>query len=598
MARNANQPGNFMTGAMQGFSFVEGIGRRNRMDERQETKDRRNKKLYDDEMSLRKIKGRESVLKWWDGMSSEEKWAYKSMIDANPDKYEFLFNKELQVEHKEAIGYIKEYVEKAETNPEGLKQAIKGANILWEKEINTGTDDHGNVAKKKEIISAVLGPSGKTVMFKLRITRQDGSTYEAPVTIERNGATGSIVKPIPIEDILSDITKREHLMEANFDAELISLGDYSAEKEEKASKALKGEQDFEMKKMATDYAYKSKLAKEKAGREGQKNRYTHYGNEKTGFFIYDKTTGEIKTKKKDGKGSTYTGEMPKYMHDVFAAGSVFNEATGMYEKQLDAERMTNFTGYLSALGIDKFETVEARDALTKFIQVEKAVADIADKTPEQIATIQRHYPKAGHMINAAMSDEQKKEQGVHATRQTDMGKYLSTATDAQVKTAWKQLLARPGLSDKKKKEFVSALTLDQRKALMLEEAEETPSVFKDGAKKGAKAKVTGTPDPSASTASLPVKEHNAPSTAAKESLEGVNLATPKKKPEERKPTPAEKAVTKRIAELSEIKAAGGDITSEIARLMKSLEKQGVKKSIIDKLVKAMMTPDEAAAAER
>lgn len=77
--------------------------------------------------------------------------------------------------------------------------SIEQANLLFGDLINTG--DGG----QKRIVGWVPAPNGEDVMLELEVTREDGSTYRAPMTEGRGTEEDALVKSVPMETLVNHI---------------------------------------------------------------------------------------------------------------------------------------------------------------------------------------------------------------------------------------------------------------------------------------------------------------------------------------------------------------------------------------------------------
>ncbi len=80
-------------------------------------------------------------------------------------------------------------------DPDSLQQA----NLLFGDLINTGNSG------QKRIVGWVPSPNSNDVMLELEVTREDGSTYRAPMTEGRGTEEDAIVKSIPMETLVNHI---------------------------------------------------------------------------------------------------------------------------------------------------------------------------------------------------------------------------------------------------------------------------------------------------------------------------------------------------------------------------------------------------------
>ena len=109
-----------------------------------------------------------------------------------------------------------------------MPSLLEGMNHVFASQLAKGTDDKGEPAKK-EIVSFTMDPRDKSFIPELKITRKDGSSYTAPMTVdpltgERSSSPDSIVKKITIPQIADYLGVAEGLINLA-DAKQVSLGD-------------------------------------------------------------------------------------------------------------------------------------------------------------------------------------------------------------------------------------------------------------------------------------------------------------------------------------------------------------------------------------
>lgn len=80
-------------------------------------------------------------------------------------------------------------------DPESLEQA----NVLFGDLVNKGEGG------QKRIVGWYPAPDGEAMMAELEVTREDGSTYRAPMTEGRGTEEDAIVKRIPLDDIVNHV---------------------------------------------------------------------------------------------------------------------------------------------------------------------------------------------------------------------------------------------------------------------------------------------------------------------------------------------------------------------------------------------------------
>ncbi|HBK37490.1 MAG TPA: hypothetical protein DDZ35_11990 [Halomonas sp.] len=78
-------------------------------------------------------------------------------------------------------------------------ESLDQANLLFQDMINKGEGG------QKRIVGWYPAPDGEAMMAELEITREDGSTYRAPMTEGRGTEEDAIVKRIPLEDLANHI---------------------------------------------------------------------------------------------------------------------------------------------------------------------------------------------------------------------------------------------------------------------------------------------------------------------------------------------------------------------------------------------------------
>lgn len=78
-------------------------------------------------------------------------------------------------------------------------ESLDQANLLFQDMINKGEGG------QKRIVGWYPSPDGEAMMAELEITREDGSTYRAPMTEGRGTEEDAIVKRIPLEDLANHI---------------------------------------------------------------------------------------------------------------------------------------------------------------------------------------------------------------------------------------------------------------------------------------------------------------------------------------------------------------------------------------------------------
>jgi len=110
-------------------------------------------------------------------------------------------------------------------------ELLKAAGILYQEEIKTGIGDvdpaTGKTIKNKELGRIMVTPDGAGVVLGLKVTYDDGSTAERPVTNNRTAREDDKPKVIPISDFIGTGYKRAALsreMVANANSIRTSLG--------------------------------------------------------------------------------------------------------------------------------------------------------------------------------------------------------------------------------------------------------------------------------------------------------------------------------------------------------------------------------------
>lgn len=78
-------------------------------------------------------------------------------------------------------------------------ESLDQANLLFQDMINKGEGG------QKRIVGWYPSPDGEAMMAELEITREDGSTYRAPMTEGRGTEEDAIVKRIPLEDLANHV---------------------------------------------------------------------------------------------------------------------------------------------------------------------------------------------------------------------------------------------------------------------------------------------------------------------------------------------------------------------------------------------------------
>lgn len=97
-------------------------------------------------------------------------------------------------------------------------EMLKAAGTLYQEEIKTGIGDvdpaTGKTIKNKELGRIMVTPDGAGVVLGLKVTYDDGSTADRPVTDNRTAAGGDKPKVIPISDFVGTGYKRAALSHA------------------------------------------------------------------------------------------------------------------------------------------------------------------------------------------------------------------------------------------------------------------------------------------------------------------------------------------------------------------------------------------------
>ena len=117
-----------------------------------------------------------------------------------------------------------------------VPQIKESLNVLLGDELNKGTADDGKPALKKEIASIYPNKDG-SFFIELNVTRQDGSSYRAPLTTGRTSDPKDTVRPVNIEELADHLRVKDSLA-TYLEAKLIGLGDKEAEK--RAYNQIKG----------------------------------------------------------------------------------------------------------------------------------------------------------------------------------------------------------------------------------------------------------------------------------------------------------------------------------------------------------------------
>lgn len=157
----------------------------------------------------------------------------------NPERY---MNSEFAGAGKTFVNYTGSLMRDAESgkldwnSEEGVSrinapELLKAAGILYQEEIKTGIGDvdpaTGKTIKNKELGRIMVTPDGAGVVLGLKVTYDDGSTAERPVTNNRTARGDDKPKVIPISDFIGTGYKRAALsrdMVANANSIRTSLG--------------------------------------------------------------------------------------------------------------------------------------------------------------------------------------------------------------------------------------------------------------------------------------------------------------------------------------------------------------------------------------
>lgn len=157
----------------------------------------------------------------------------------NPERY---MNSEFAGAGKTFVKYTGSLMRDAESgkldwnSEEGVSrinapELLKAAGILYQEEIKTGIGDvdpaTGKTIKNKELGRIMVTPDGAGVVLGLKVTYDDGSTAERPVTNNRTARGDDKPKVIPISDFIGTGYKRAALsreMVANANNIRTSLG--------------------------------------------------------------------------------------------------------------------------------------------------------------------------------------------------------------------------------------------------------------------------------------------------------------------------------------------------------------------------------------
>ncbi|WP_323993925.1 hypothetical protein [Aeromonas hydrophila] len=157
----------------------------------------------------------------------------------NPERY---MNSEFAGAGKTFVNYTGSLMRDAESgkldwnSEEGVSrinapELLKAAGILYQEEIKTGIGDvdpaTGKTIKNKELGRIMVTPDGSGVVLGLKVTYDDGSTAERPVTNNRTARGDDKPKVIPISDFIGTGYKRAALsreMVANANNIRTSLG--------------------------------------------------------------------------------------------------------------------------------------------------------------------------------------------------------------------------------------------------------------------------------------------------------------------------------------------------------------------------------------
>lgn len=141
----------------------------------------------------------------------------------NPERY---MNSEFAGAGKTFVNYTGSLMRDAESgkldwnSEEGVSrinapELLKAAGILYQEEIKTGIGDvdpaTGKTIKNKELGRIMVTPDGAGVVLGLKVTYDDGSTAERPVTNNRTARGDDKPKVIPISDFIGTGYKRAAL---------------------------------------------------------------------------------------------------------------------------------------------------------------------------------------------------------------------------------------------------------------------------------------------------------------------------------------------------------------------------------------------------
>jgi hypothetical protein len=103
-------------------------------------------------------------------------------------------------------------------------QLLTSMTDLFKGDLLAGKLDDGQAPKDARIVDMHPSPDGKAIALEVQFTRQDGSTYNAPLTENRSAHPNDPVKFLPVEDMVNHITAERALI-AGIDAARAKYGD-------------------------------------------------------------------------------------------------------------------------------------------------------------------------------------------------------------------------------------------------------------------------------------------------------------------------------------------------------------------------------------
>jgi len=164
---------------------------------------------------------------WFNDLGLSDQEEVIAATKGNP-KFAFLHTPEMRRQQLAKIQQIYAAMPNPNKPQFDMPSLLDGLNHVFASQLDKGTDDRGEPAKK-EIASFTMDPRDKSFIPELKVTRKDGSSYTAPMTVdpltgERSSAPDSIVKKITIPQIADYLGTAKGLINL-FEAKRVGLGD-------------------------------------------------------------------------------------------------------------------------------------------------------------------------------------------------------------------------------------------------------------------------------------------------------------------------------------------------------------------------------------